>query len=43
MKYTEEFKVMKDKLEAWRMDENAQYASPNPDFNKKMERYKITK
>jgi len=42
-KYPEEFKLMKDKLDAWRQDVNAQYASPNPDFNKKKERKKSTK
>jgi len=42
-KYPEEFKLMKDKLETWRQDVNAQYATPNPDFNKKMARKKSSK
>ena len=42
-KYPEEFKLMKDKLETWRQDVSAQYATPNPDFNKKMERKKSSK
>ncbi len=38
--YPEKFELMKNKLEAWRKDVDAQYASENENFNKKKQRKK---
>jgi arylsulfatase A-like enzyme len=38
--YPEKFELMKSKLEIWRMDVDAQYASENENFNKKKQRKK---